>query len=194
MTDGGHAKVGLHELVRNTRREKGLTQSELARLAGCRQSAISMFEGGRSDALSRKSLLVIGEKLGLDPEQLAAADGRTYSRDDTRLKFCPSDRCPSNVPYTVGSGLCFRPAMVRALSGVKSWCSMCGELLEDRCPNEQCGADVTEGAFCERCGTRYVTVTGTGTMEGLDSEAWADEQRRRIREIGQLGATRNRCG
>jgi len=191
VSDGAQDKTSLYELIRKARREKGLTQSELARLAGCGQSAISMFEGGQSAALSRKSLLAIGEKLGLDPGVMAAADSRTPAWGDTKMKYCPSCRCPSNVPYMTGEGLCFKPAMMRALAGVKTWCSWCGELMEESCPNEQCGADVTEGAFCECCGFRYVAVSGDCVSKKSMTDEWADGQRRRIRELIELSGTRN---
>ena len=59
-----------HEFFRRIRREKGITQTELARLAGCTQSAVSMFESGRHDAVNDTARRQIGrsKREEQDPE------------------------------------------------------------------------------------------------------------------------------
>ena len=93
----------IHRMFRRRRIEAGLTQSELARQVGCKQSAISMFESGRVDVLSRDKLASIAERLGIDPDMLPAPElpAATVPRSPRRLYYCPVDECPSNIPYTV---------------------------------------------------------------------------------------------
>lgn len=173
------------DVVRRTRREKALTQSELAELAGCKQSAISMFESGRTDALSAKNVQRIAELLGIDLKSLAVpAPGEPT---EVTLKCCPVDKCPSNVPYVAGDRLCFKPAMVSAPAKAKTRCGYCGEVMESRCTNRDCRAELSEGAFCPECGTEYVVATTT--LSGWQLGKWAGEERARIREIRQMSQT-----
>jgi len=179
----------IHEVIREARRAKGLTQSELAREAKCTQSAISMYEGGRKDALARETVEAIAKLLGLPPESIPEKSGVALPRVSLVLKYCPIDACPSNVPYAVAGRLIFRPVMVSAPSEERTRCRDCGELLESRCPNAECGAAVGEGSFCARCGTALVTASFTPVESAA---AWADKQRARIREIRVLTAQENR--
>ena len=174
-------------LIRNARRSKGLTQSELARLVGCRQSAISMFEGGHADALAKKTIMAIGEKLSISPELLVAEETIEGTRVLT-LKYCPVDACPSNIPYVVRDEVFFKPSMSVGPSGESTRCGLCGELLEETCPNAECDAALAEGSFCRECGTPYVARSG-GRI--TNAEVWAERIRSRISELQQLSKTRN---
>ena len=169
----------LNEILRKKRREKGLTQSELARAAHCTQSAVSMFEAGRSDTLAQKTVARIAELLEIDLASVPAAISPAVFSAAVK-KFCPVDECPSNVPYVVRSQLCFHPRTVQAPAEEKTRCASCGELMELCCSNEKCAAPVEEGAFCHLCGTPYVAPVQTGKAP---LEEWADTQRQRIREI-----------
>lgn len=177
----------IFEMVRDARCAKGVTQSKLAGLVGCRQSAISMFESGRADAISQKTLSAIAGELGLDAKALSAMDLRRVTARSLLLKYCAVDDCPSNVPYTVRGRIRFSPAMVEAPAGEQTRCSLCGDILEDRCPNEDCRAELNEGAFCGQCGTAYVS----SVREKPDN---ADERaatiRARISELRAMSQTK----
>jgi len=176
------------EIVRKARRAKGLTQSALASLVGCRQSAISMFEGGHADAIARKTILVLGEKLSLSPELLVTEEVTGRGLRDLTMKYCPVDMCPSNIPYAVRKELFFKPSMIMAPAGETTRCSLCGEIMEEKCPNSECGADLAEGSCCQKCGSPYIAWDGN---KSGDPEAWAERTRSRIAELQRLSRTTN---
>ncbi|MCX7590450.1 MAG: helix-turn-helix domain-containing protein [Kiritimatiellae bacterium] len=175
--------VAIGEVFREARRRAGLTQLQVARHVGCTQSAVSMFEAGRSDAVSTETQRKIAELLGIDPNILSAEQLGTTRRGALTLKFCPIAHCPSNIPYVVNDRLCFRPTMIEGVKGAREWCPSCGEILEESCPNEKCGSDVFEGAFCRKCGSPYLQGTNVATENPCE---WADSQRAKIREIRVL--------
>ncbi|MBT7058727.1 MAG: helix-turn-helix transcriptional regulator [Lentisphaerae bacterium] len=176
----------LSELFRSRRREMSMTQAALAEQAGCKQSAVSMFEAGRVTALSTATIEKMAGILDVD---LSSVDlsGEAKPSTDVVLKYCPVDGCPSNVPYVVCGRLCYTPAMVRSPAAQLTRCAGCGDLLQECCPNSECKALVSEGVCCPECGTSYVSVTGGTT--GAEAEQWADEQRARIREIREMVRT-----
>ena len=187
-------KESIHRLFRRRRLEAGLTQSELARQADCRQSAISMFEAGRTDVLSREKLAVIAERLGIDPGLLPAVPEAPVpaTRAPRRLAYCPVDECPSNIPYTVRGELYFRPTFTRVSDdhAGPAACAWCGELLECRCPNPDCGAPAREArSICPLCGTLYVTPIVVAGQSPEQREAWAAARRRLIGELRDLSGT-----
>lgn len=146
--------------VRAVRRSKGLTQAELAKTVNCKQSAISMYEAGNLDALAYKTLSLIAKELDLIvPEADIPVDSLPEDIQLTCLKYCPIDDCPSNIPYIAGGDLHFKPTMVKALKGEVTRCAFCGEVLQDCCSNESCGASLNDGGFCSHCGEGYVAVT-----------------------------------
>lgn len=175
------AADALHVRVRCARREAGLTQAALAAKAECKQSAISMFEAGRKDALSRDKVQRLAEILGMD--SAIGESGGEPGTGEVLLKYCPVDECPSNVPYVVRGNLCFMPSLMRKRSGATDFCPWCGELLMDACPNAACAAPVAQGAFCRSCGTAYVTST---RREGDDVRDWARTQRLTILQVTDL--------
>ncbi len=174
----------MHGLFKKARREQGLTQSELAQLVGCRQSAISMFESGRVDALSRDTLEALANVLHVEilPEPPAETTGQV-------LKYCPIAECPSNIPYVVGDQLCFNPSLVRESSADRGHCPSCGEFLESGCPNPDCNAPIRDGAFCWSCGEAHVAPA---VSLNQSAEAWARDRRKQIRDIRQLSTITTR--
>ena len=54
------------ELIRAARRDKSMTQIELAELAGTSQSQLSSFESGRSGALAREKISEVAKILNID--------------------------------------------------------------------------------------------------------------------------------
>lgn len=176
----------LYEKLRIARRSQGLTQSELAREAKCAQSAISMYESGRLDVLSRRTVKLIAERLGVQIPRASTGSDDALSVASTRLKCCPVDDCPTNIPYIVRGKLHFSPALVEARADEPTRCAMCGEVLEQCCPNESCGAPLSEGGCCSRCGASYVAVTRV--MRG-PLEEWVVRRRVEISELRAMGDT-----
>jgi DNA-binding XRE family transcriptional regulator len=176
----------LHEVLREARRRKGLTQSEVAEQVKCKQSAISMFEAGRSGALARDLILKLAKLLDVDVKTESLQAEEVPSPGPLRLKYCPLADCPSNVPYVVGGRLCFRPSLVEESVAVRSRCRLCGEPMEASCPNPECRTDVAEGSFCRTCGAPYVV---SALVEAPDSEHWAEAQRTRIRDLQAMTRT-----
>lgn len=179
MTD--HSNIA--QLISRARRQLGLTQSELARQVGCRQSAVSMFERGHLTALARPTIKAILVALKLDaaladaPPNAPLPDNATEST--TLLAYCPVFDCPSNIPFTVQGTLMLKPST--SPSATARHCAYCGELLERMCP--ECGIPINDGACCNQCGTPYICPPPE--LGGPETTlAWADRQRGRLRELG----------
>lgn len=173
MESGGST---LQEAMLAARRAAGMTQSELARKAGCQQSAISMFESGRRDCLSSEKIEAVARILGVDLAKFPTGTERGAGALGV-LKFCPDALCPSNIPYVVGRRLCHSPTLVLAPAGASTRCRYCGELLEHACPGPDCGKPVSPGAFCESCGTPYIVG---GIEPGDDPSAWVARWRKSV--------------
>jgi len=174
----------IHIAVREARRAKGLTQSQLADHVGCKQSAISMFEGGRTDVLSADTISRVAKELAIDMQSVAEPDPRRMPSEPWVLKYCPVDSCPSNIPYAIGEQVLFRPSTLRAPAAETTRCPDCGELLESSCSH--CQANLREGACCCSCGTPFVTAVHP-TPPAV--QEWADRQRQRIRELRDMSRT-----
>ena len=141
--------------IREARLRRHLSQSALARQVGCKQSALSMYEGGRAGALG-------AETVG----KLCAAAARPQG---TRV-YCPNPACPSNLPVRVGENVVLVPHGHLAEEG-EVHCAWCGEVLERACP--ECGAPLNAGAHCVRCGAAYLTEA----PERFDAERAAASER-----------------
>jgi len=142
--------------VRQARREAGLTQSELAREVGCKQSALSTFEQGDGTKLNDEVINRLSKKFGLE---ITTSEEKAAPQALARLLapasgFCPNPNCPSNHRYRVEERTLLRPDRPAADPVGARYCAVCGELLERCCPN--CGAPVHDGAICSICGEPYV--------------------------------------
>jgi transcriptional regulator with XRE-family HTH domain len=146
------------EVFRQARRDRGLTQSELAAQVGATQSAVSMFEAGKADALAEDTIRAMATAMGIDLP--SAGEGRQPARGTAAgvAKFCPAYDCPGNVPFLIGGRVRTLVSPVCALESEPTRCRLCGELLERCCPNAACRAPVAAGAFCARCGTAYIAT------------------------------------
>jgi len=164
------------------RRRKGLTQSQLADAIGCKQSAVSMFENGRKDALSRDKLAAIAKILDVDATKLEAAPFTPA------LAFCPDPQCPSNVPYALRDGVAIHPTFVAVDPERLSYCALCGEVMETRCPNPECRSAPQPGAFCRDCGSPYIAPESVASRL---TAANALEQQQRTRSLLELTALLN---
>lgn len=165
----------IHVALKEARRARNMTQVAIAQELGIRQSAISMFESGRHDAISQEKIVTMAEILEVDLTSLHLGQ-----RGPTTLKYCPIDGCPSNIPYVVRDELIFMPTLSRGAREQSTACRFCSELMLDRCPNTECGATLNGGGFCEACRQPYVTVT---CVPAGNPAEWADEQRGRILEL-----------
>lgn len=135
-------KTGL--ILRNKRREMGLSQKVMADRIGCTPSALCMFEKGKSDALSVERLNKACEVLGLKGGELL---------DAGRSKYCPNVDCPSHRPYRVGAEIQLLPEAFSPESAPH--CAWCGEVLENTCVH--CGRAYEPGTgFCGECGQAYI--------------------------------------
>ena len=148
---------------KEVRQAKGYNQSALARMVGCKQSAISMFEAGMTTKLSDDTVKKIADVLGISLEDKAEAPNDALPAQaqlppDTIVHgYCTNCECPSNVPYVVSGHLFYRPLRHISSPTGGTHCTQCGELLETRCPT--CGAPLNDGACCASCGSAYVTPT-----------------------------------
>ncbi len=163
--------------LRDARRAKGLSQAALARTAGCTQSAVSMMELGRPDAVSRETL---GKLAALLDVPLAAPDEvpapGVPPRGAAGRVCCPRAECPSNVPLAAGNDILFWPRRQPA-GHAGRYCAYCGEVLLAACP--ECGAPLGEGGHCGACGAAYVNPP---TVAGETAATWTAERRRQIAE------------
>ena len=170
------------------RRAKGFRQTELAAQIGCTQSALSMFEGGQPTKLSDETVKKLSELLGVplvEQEKVAEASGEAQVASveiPVVHGFCPNCQCPSNVPYVVSGRLFFRPSRNIASPTGGKRCTLCGEVLEMRCP--VCGAPLNDGACCAVCGSNYVTPV---VPDGIDVSAYAQARRAEIIQLRELG-------
>lgn len=141
----------LYGAIKARRREQGLTQSVLARRVGCTQSALSMLEQGRADAVNADTLAKLAAELGLELTDFERT--RPLPPPPPHgAGFCPDPDCPSHHPYRVGNRILLWPR----LQTTGPHCPYCGELLEHACP--ACGSPVTPGACCTACGSPYISL------------------------------------
>lgn len=147
----------LGEQIKAARLKRHLSQSALARRVGCKQSALSMFEGGRSTALSAAVIGKLCDALELLPPseaEVALFEERALQRvQQGERTFCPNPQCLCNLPVQLGGRVVLVPRGHVAQEG-EVHCAWCGEVLERRCP--ECGAPINEGAFCVHCGGAYL--------------------------------------
>lgn len=168
--------------VAAARREQGLTQSALAKAAGCAQSAISMFESGHPEKLSMEFVEKIAGILKIP----MAEKPRTQIPElppafSLQKGYCPNPACLSNIPYIINDELFVWPELILLTDNIK-YCVTCGEVLERRCPG--CERPVTaEGACCASCGHPRVLAT---LPPGVSSELWVIGRRDEIRQWRSL--------
>lgn len=185
MTEPLQHEPPLHRRLRDARRARGMTQSELADQAGCKQSAVSMLESGRLEALARPTVAriaaLLGVELGAELAAEAPAGGApaALAAPPPGRACCPNGACPSNVPFVVAGEVIFWPRRQPTAGG--RHCAYCGEVLERLC--RHCGAPVSEGACCPACGTPRVPAPPAA---GDDPEGWAEARRRQIAEWRSL--------
>lgn len=176
----------LHGVLRKARIEAGITQAALAAQVGCTQSAVSMMEAGRAEALSKESLVKLAGILKVElPESAPEPSGAAVS--GVGVSVCSNFNCPSNMPYLVGSDVYFMPL---GNVGGGHHCIFCGELLTRKCPH--CGtAVVTPGGCCASCGAVLVEMP-SGYVDNVS--AWVEGRLAAIsaiRKAAERGGSQN---
>ncbi|MDO4527890.1 MAG: helix-turn-helix domain-containing protein [bacterium] len=142
--------------IKSARLQRHLSQSALAQLVGCKQSALSMFECGRMTALNDQTIGKLCEVLGLLPPTASERSVAVVSEQPVLTRaFCPNPECPSNLPYHV-NGMDVGVPRRLMVSEATCYCQWCGEILERACP--ECQAPIQQGAFCSQCGHAYVQL------------------------------------
>ncbi len=159
----------LHQRLRRARLDAGLTQSALAVQVGCKQSAVSMMEAGRREALSHETLLKVASLLHVEvPDVASEAAAAPVMMGNTR-SVCGNFNCPSNLPYCVGETVFFLPL---GTAGGSRHCVFCGELLMRTCPD--CGSPIVHaGGCCGACGHGLVEFPAAYTD---DRSRWIAER------------------
>ena len=149
-------------LLKKARRESKLSQMDVAKEIGCKQSALSMFEQGDGTKLNDEAIRKLAEKFGIDISKKEVSEdvvGRPCDSPavgEKAVGFCPNPRCPSNRAYDVEGRTFYLPDRALADPVGGKFCAMCGEVLMKKCPN--CGAHVHDGGFCSICGDPYVAT------------------------------------
>lgn len=142
--------------IKKARQQRHLSQSDLARKVGCKQSALSMYENGQTRALGSAIIGKICDELGLIPPTQAELLEDAQTKAKGVRTFCPNPDCLSNLPLQMGGQTLLVPQK-HVAEGKACHCAWCGEVLEKACP--ECGEPVNAGAFCECCGTAYLVET-----------------------------------
>lgn len=75
MKHSHHSAPTLGHLLRRLRRERGLTQEQLASRAGLAQSAVSRIESGAAKDVRAETIKVLASGLGVPPEALMKGSG-----------------------------------------------------------------------------------------------------------------------
>lgn len=186
------ATLPLHNCLRlkEARKTKGLSQTALAQIVGCKQSALSMFEAGDPTKISDDTVKKLADHLGVElvseekkeEESIENQLSASFSQAGRlSVSFCPNGHCPSNIPYVVEGKLFYRPSRQAFPSTGGTRCVHCGDVLETRCPT--CGAPVNEGACCAVCGQSYVAAV---LPEGVDAAVYARIRREEITQLRAL--------
>lgn len=173
------SSVPLSRRLRDARRDKGLTQAEVAARVGCLQSQVSMLEAGQPNKVARETLEKVAALLeveipaAVDPVVPLAIDRPVFAH-----AYCPQPDCPSNKPYMVGGDLFFWPSRQPGVPVPGHRCAWCGEVLAFVCP--KCGAAAGVGACCRECGAPFVAPPPI--MEEAP-EIWVARRRAEIAEL-----------
>ena len=181
--------IKLNVELRNRRRELHLTQGEVGRRIGCSQVAVSLFEAGQLRALSEEKVKAFCRALNLDPWDLLLSDA--VAEVETVLKCCTTPGCPSGCAFHILDELRFKPRILPGLRGKLERCEICGEELAESCPNNDCGAPLSESAACcPQCGWEYMPLPDAKRHGPAAAEVHAQnrEDRERIEAMSAVKA------
>jgi len=176
--------VHISRACREARRQRGLTQSEVAdQVEGLSQPSLSRFESRRG-ALPDHVVDALAEFLDVDVAEVLRHMQRADAEREPRAFVCESPWCPSVQPVDVGGDVRFVPAVEQSARD-SLFCRWCGHRMIASC--SRCGAPVEPGIFCTGCGTPYV-VLPMGSDGEEDPQTWSDAERQRRGEITGLAA------
>ena len=168
----------LYRILSDARRARGVTQSTLAKEVDCKQSAISMMERGKEDALAWTKIEAIAAVLDVNVDAFAPNEEQSPVLGEMARGYCPVFDCPANLPYVVNGKIIALPRKLGDYS--EKFCSYCGELLEKCCPG--CGAKISkDAACCGECGSAYI-ATPESMPQGV--EEWTNSQRQILSDLG----------
>ena len=132
-----------------------LTQHELAKSAGCSQSAVSNYENGNARVLSPENLDSICSILGITRHGEDEATDPFSEGAEGVLGYCPQPDCPAGFAILIAGRIIWRPRMCRlAGTNLMAHCVTCGSSLEFGC--KKCLTPLVENSsFCV-CGEPLV--------------------------------------
>ena len=136
------------ERIAEARTARKLKQKELAARLGIDQSRLSRVESGELGAIGAVKFQALLKELGLDPSEF----GRERPPATQRASACSAWMCPSHLLGRVGAAVVVFARPEVAAQGDER-CTCCGNRLRSAC--ETCGAPLTAGAYCGRCGDPY---------------------------------------
>lgn len=167
MSQQNHGAIQAGERIREARSRMGLTQTTLAKSAGCKQSQISAVERGKFSAIGHDRLMKLLEKLSLNTD-----DFRSFLDPSAKvLIICSRAECLSHKIRDTPNGPVMVPGFLLGDPADRRHCAMCGDAMINAC--EECGRPLEPGLFCPGCGEPYVAV--------VDSAAeWDREERRTL--------------
>ena len=139
--------------IKDARRERGISQSLLAKEVGCKQSALSMFEQGDGTKLCDKFGVKLSTEKAAVEISVVPAPQRVF---EVEKGYCPNPNCPSHTAYEVDGQKFLKPDRRLQDPVGGKFCAICGEVLEKCCPN--CGSLVHDGAVCSICGESYIAI------------------------------------
>lgn len=143
MDNTPQSQESLAEYVKRIRNALGLSQTELANIAGIHIQSLGKIERGLTTKLNTKSHRGLAIALQVPSEYLDAVSRGIPINCADRLKFCPQ---------------CWTPGTTLEdfwLSPRSLFCFLCGTALRDSCAN--CHEPITslKFRFCPYCGTPY---------------------------------------
>ena len=136
--------------LRQARRALNLSQGDVAKATRIKQSAVSAFENGHTDAVSSEKLTAWKSYLEVNTNSDVECLGPTGKG----LAICINSDCPS-LATGEGDRQVRRPRAIKVKHN-QTYCPECGDTLHGECPNPNCLEAVNEGAYCMSCGKPYV--------------------------------------
>ena len=137
----------LSSYLRRIRTEKGMSQKDLANVAGIHLQSLGKIERDRTTRLNKKTLQGLAYALSIPVEYLDAVNKGIPVESSSLLKFCPSCWIPGTAP---------NPAWTLVSA---KYCLLCGTLLMNRCASCNEPLSSLKFRFCPYCGSSYKPAT-----------------------------------
>ena len=158
----------IYKQLKRARSLRGITQRELAELAGVHQSQVCRYERGKTDVMSDELVVKLGEVLSVSvsPEDLAAERLGQKERAAFRMLFCfcANLACPSITLVRIDARIVAVPTLLPPdVHQGALFCDLCGQELKACCPS--CGKSVRARIHCGFCGDPLVEVSDMDLAE-----------------------------